>query len=96
MLDDVEVSSLLIAGACHDYDHPGLNNAYLINKKHEIAIRYNDVSILENHHAASSFSFFSNEKYNILKNFSSGDFKKFRKLMIECILETDMSRHFSE
>lgn len=47
---------MIIGGACHDHEHPGFNNVYLMETKDDIAIRYNDVSVLENHHVASTFS----------------------------------------
>ena len=31
-----------------------------------------------------------------MAKFSKGDFKKSRKLMVECVLATDMSKHFAE
>lgn len=34
--------SYILAGACHDFDHPGFNNLYLVETKDEIALRYND------------------------------------------------------
>ena len=87
---------MLIAAACHDHEHPGLNNAYLIESRHDYAVRYNDVSVLENHHVASSFALINQEKFNIFKNFEVDDYKKARKIMIGCILATDMSKHFGE
>ena len=95
-LDDLDITAILIAASCHDFEHPGLNNLFLIETKHQLALRYNDVSILENHHVASTFALLNQDKYNILKNLSKDDFKRFRKLMIGCILETDMSKHFSD
>lgn len=64
-LDDIEFASMMIGGACHDHEHPGVNNAYLVENRDDIAIKYNDVSVLENHHVASSFALLSHEKYNI-------------------------------
>jgi len=32
---------LVVAGACHDFEHPGLNNMYLVENKHPIALKYN-------------------------------------------------------
>lgn len=55
-LDDFDFASIIIGGACHDHEHPGVNNAYLIETRDEIAIKYNDVSVLENHHVASTFA----------------------------------------
>jgi hypothetical protein len=54
-MDDIDLATMIIGGACHDYDHPGKNNPHLVEVKHDIALRYNDVSVLENHHVASSF-----------------------------------------
>lgn len=87
---------MLLAGCCHDHEHPGFNNVFLMETKHELALRYNDVSVLENHHVASSFALLANDKYNITKWFNKEAFKKFRKIMIGCILETDMSKHFAD
>ena len=61
---------MLIAAACHDHEHPGQGNAFLIDTRHELAVRYNDVSVLENHHIASTFAYISQEKYNIFRNFN--------------------------
>lgn len=38
----------------------------------------------------------SSVSYDILENLSREDYKRVRKLMISCILGTDMSQHFSE
>jgi hypothetical protein len=40
-LDGYEISSLLIACLIHDFKHPGLNNGFLMNTSHSIAIKYN-------------------------------------------------------
>lgn len=55
-IDDIEFAAMLIGGACHDHEHPGFNNMYLIETRDDIAIRYNDASVLENHHVASTFA----------------------------------------
>jgi 3'5'-cyclic nucleotide phosphodiesterase len=95
-LDDIEFASMLIGGACHDHEHPGVNNAYLVETRDDIAIKYNDISVLENHHIASSFALFSHEKYNILQNFDKTEYKKMRSKLIGNILSTDMSKHFAD
>ena len=59
------------------------------------AILYNDRSVLENHHAAAAWSLFlSDSRYNWLKHLDAAEFKRFRFLVIECILATDLKRHF--
>lgn len=87
---------MLVGAACHDYDHPGLNNPYLINTRHELAIRYNDKSPLENHHVSSIFFLMKDDSLNILSNLAKEDFKKTRERLISMILSTDMSVHFSD
>jgi len=51
-----EVLSLVIAALLHDYDHPGVTNAFLINSKHPLAMLYNDISVLESHHVAAALT----------------------------------------
>ena len=54
-----EVLIMLVSAFCHDLDHPGYNNIYQVNARTELAIRYNDISPLENHHAAVAFDILS-------------------------------------
>ncbi|XP_019763458.2 high affinity cGMP-specific 3',5'-cyclic phosphodiesterase 9A isoform X1 [Dendroctonus ponderosae] len=92
-IGDLEVLILLTSCICHDLDHPGYNNIYQINAKTELAIRYNDISPLENHHCSVAFRLLENDDCNIFKSFGSEDFKQVREGMIRCILATDMARH---
>lgn len=62
---------------------------------HVQAVLYNDRSVLENHHAASAWSvFMSQPEYNFLAKLDHVDFKRFRFLVIEAILATDLKKHF--
>ncbi|XP_037831865.1 high affinity cGMP-specific 3',5'-cyclic phosphodiesterase 9A isoform X2 [Kryptolebias marmoratus] len=89
----VEILILMTAAVCHDLDHPGFNNKYQINARTELAVRYNDVSPLENHHCAVAFQIFSQPECNIFSSFDPETFKKIRQETIALILATDMSRH---
>jgi hypothetical protein len=51
-LDSWDMMCYILAGACHDLGHPGVNNLFLTEKRDEIAITYNDISVLENFHVA--------------------------------------------
>ncbi len=53
-LSDLDMCSIIVATSCHDFEHFGVNNAYLTETKHELTLRYNDISVLENHHVAAS------------------------------------------
>lgn len=54
-MDHYEYLAILTAAACHDFEHPGVNNPFLIKIQDPIAIRHNDISVLESHHVAASF-----------------------------------------
>lgn len=92
-LQDFDLLVLLIGAICHDIDHPGFNNAYQINLRTELALRYNDISPLENHHCATAFEILRMPGCNVLRNLSVEQFKRFRESVIRCILATDMARH---
>ena len=54
-MDKFELMTYILAAACHDVEHPGYNNSYLVETRHVIANNYNDLSVLENHHIATTF-----------------------------------------
>ena len=86
--------ALYLSCICHDYKHPGLNNNYLIETKHPIAIKYNDNSVLENMHISETFNLINtNNNCNIFESMDINDYKIFRKQMINCVLATDMANH---
>ena len=60
-----------------------------------LALKYNDKSVLENHHVAASFQILQGDKFNIFSNFSRDDYNKIRGMMISMVLSTDMAFHFS-
>ncbi|XP_041918047.1 cGMP-inhibited 3',5'-cyclic phosphodiesterase B [Alosa alosa] len=91
----LEIMALYVAAAMHDYDHPGRTNAFLVATNAPQAVLYNDRSVLENHHAASAWSLFlSRPEFNFLSNLDHVEFKRFRFLVIEAILATDLKKHF--
>uniref|UniRef100_A0A672JHR2 Phosphodiesterase n=1 Tax=Salarias fasciatus TaxID=181472 RepID=A0A672JHR2_SALFA len=91
----LELMALYVAAAMHDYDHPGRTNAFLVATNAPQAVLYNDRSVLENHHAASAWSLYlSQPDFNFLVNLDHVEFKRFRFLVIEAILATDLKKHF--
>nr|XP_022327308.1 high affinity cGMP-specific 3',5'-cyclic phosphodiesterase 9A-like isoform X1 [Crassostrea virginica]XP_022327393.1 high affinity cGMP-specific 3',5'-cyclic phosphodiesterase 9A-like isoform X1 [Crassostrea virginica] len=88
-----DLGILMTACVCHDLDHPGYNNTYQINARTELAIRYNDISPLENHHCAVAFKILSNPECNIFANVDKDTFKRIRAGITMLILATDMARH---
>ncbi|XP_032364792.1 cGMP-inhibited 3',5'-cyclic phosphodiesterase A isoform X2 [Etheostoma spectabile] len=95
LIPGLELMALYVAAAMHDYDHPGRTNAFLVATSAPQALLYNDRSVLENHHAASAWNLFmSRPEYNFLANLEHVEFKRFRFLVIEAILATDLKKHF--
>ena len=93
-LNSKSLCALYLSCICHDYKHPGLNNNFLIETKNPIAIKYNDVSVLENMHISETFNLINtNNDCNIFQNMDVNDYKTFRKQMINCVLATDMTNH---
>ncbi|XP_077419095.1 cGMP-inhibited 3',5'-cyclic phosphodiesterase 3B [Vanacampus margaritifer] len=91
----LELMALYVAAAMHDYDHPGRTNAFLVATNAPQAVLYNDRSVLENHHAASAWNLYlSRPEFNFLANLDHVEFKRFRFLVIEAILATDLKKHF--
>ncbi|XDV32360.1 hypothetical protein PO909_003207 [Leuciscus waleckii] len=88
-----DLGILMTAAVCHDLDHPGYNNTYQINARTELAVRYNDISPLENHHCAVAFQILSLPECNIFANVDPEAFKQIRQAIITLILATDMARH---
>uniref|UniRef100_A0A1Q3FGW2 Phosphodiesterase n=1 Tax=Culex tarsalis TaxID=7177 RepID=A0A1Q3FGW2_CULTA len=92
-LGELEVLILLVSCICHDLDHPGYNNIYQINARTELALRYNDISPLENHHCSIAFRLLEHPECNIFRNMDKELYKDVREGIIRCILATDMARH---
>ena len=46
----------------HDIEHGGYNNAFLISTNDRLSLRYNDHSVLENHHASVAWGIISDSK----------------------------------
>ena len=62
--------------------------------KHEYALTYNDISVLEMMHSSLLFKILAKEDNNILKEITGEKLLQIRKLIIEMILATDMGKHF--
>ncbi|KFW07936.1 cAMP-specific 3',5'-cyclic phosphodiesterase 4D, partial [Eurypyga helias] len=91
----LEIMAAIFASAIHDVDHPGVSNQFLINTNSELALMYNDASVLENHHLAVGFKLLQEENCDIFQNLSKKQRQSLRKMVIDMVLATDMSKHMN-
>lgn len=60
ILDDQLRFAFLLGCFGHDLDHSGRNNAFEVQSRSKLAVRYHDESPLENHHSATLFKIIEN------------------------------------
>lgn len=85
--------SALFAAAVHDVDHPGVSNQFLIDSGNELAIKFKNESVLENHSLDVAFKLFQKDSLNFLENLNQTDIETFKQLTVDLVLATDMSKH---
>ena len=92
----LQLFATAIAALGHDADHPGNTNLFEINSESDLALTYNDMSVLENHHSATLLRILRRKETNIFSELPSIDLRDVRKTIIHCVLSTDMTKHFSQ
>ncbi|XP_023264811.1 calcium/calmodulin-dependent 3',5'-cyclic nucleotide phosphodiesterase 1A-like isoform X2 [Seriola lalandi dorsalis] len=95
-LSELEILAMVFAAAIHDFEHTGTTNNFHIHTRSEVAILYNDRSVLENHHVSAAYRLMAEEDMNILVNLNKDDWRELRSLVIEMVMSTDMSCHFQQ
>ncbi|KAJ3271706.1 tRNA N6-adenosine threonylcarbamoyltransferase [Terramyces sp. JEL0728] len=90
----LEIFSIIIASAVHDLDHPGINNNFLVQVNHPMAVLYNDIAVLESHHVARAFELSKINGGNIFESMTPDQFRQCRKMIISIVLATDLAQHF--
>ncbi|XP_029937201.1 calcium/calmodulin-dependent 3',5'-cyclic nucleotide phosphodiesterase 1A [Myripristis murdjan] len=95
-LSELEILAMVFAAAIHDFEHTGTTNNFHIQTRSDVAIMYNDRSVLENHHVSAAYKLMAEEDMNILTNLNKDDWRELRALVIEMVMSTDMSCHFQQ
>ena len=98
--EKLELFAMLIAAVVHDVGHTGLNNSFHVNSRSELALLYNDVSVLENMHVSTMFRLLLGDtrdrRVDIFENFDDEQTTKARNFITKAVLSTDMSKHFAK
>eukprot|EP01083_Nonionella_stella_P187184 687172_1 len=95
--EDYECLAAFMSAVAHDIGHIGKNNDFLVKSKHDLAIKFKNISCLENYHIEQFHqTITANSKGNFIKHFDT----KTQHLMIDiveyAILGTDMGVYHNE
>merc|ERR1719278_692681 len=89
-LTKLELLAALTAAVCHDLDHPGVNEKYLVSTGSHLAVLYDNRSVLENHHWRSAIACFIES--GLARYLTDSQFSEFADLVRSMVLATDISR----
>eukprot|EP00727_Mastigamoeba_balamuthi_P014521 m51a1_g9694 putative calcium calmodulin-dependent -cyclic nucleotide phosphodiesterase (598) ;mRNA; r:1362927-1364829 len=70
-LQDVDLLALFVAAAIHDVGHPGRNNNFHVMSGSDLALLYNDKSVLENYHLSTSMKILRKPGFYFIKGLSA-------------------------
>jgi len=90
----LDVLPAIVSAVIHDYDHPGTSNNFHVATQSDLARRWNNQAVLENHSLEVSLNLMEMEEYNFLADFSPKTVADVRNKIIGIVLATDLSRHF--
>jgi hypothetical protein len=86
-----ELLALFIAALCHDLDHPGVNQSFLLNTSSYLACIHGHTSILEQHHCRATKAVL--REAGLLDHLPDWQRLEITSHMEELILSTDFTRH---
>ncbi|KAI9222143.1 hypothetical protein BC828DRAFT_41873 [Blastocladiella britannica] len=93
LLTDLEQLTIFFAALCHDLCHPGRNNTFMISTRSELAVRYQNASVLENYSIEIGHDML--QELQLLAKWPEAAQSYFFEIFTDLILATDMSKHFS-
>ncbi|KDO31984.1 hypothetical protein SPRG_03201 [Saprolegnia parasitica CBS 223.65] len=92
-ISELDALGVLLAALGHDLGHPGNDNAFEVATSSELAIRYNDISVLESHSIALLFGLLRDPSCQVLEALDASQYATLRQCIIQCILYTDIKYH---
>ncbi|BFZ16609.1 hypothetical protein BsWGS_19648 [Bradybaena similaris] len=93
-LTALECLTLYVACLCHDLDHRGKTNKFMVQMASPLAVVYT-TSPLEHHHFNQAVTILQNEGHNIFKYLTSDEYKMVLGDMKRYILATDIAVFFT-
>ncbi|KAG7177348.1 3',5'-cyclic phosphodiesterase pde-5-like [Homarus americanus] len=89
----LECLALFIGSLCHDLDHRGKNNKFMLETESPLAAIYT-TSTLEHHHFNQTVTILQQEGHNIFGKLTSTEYKQVLGNIKHCILATDLALFF--
>lgn len=89
-LTPLEKLAALVAAVCHDLDHPGVNQPFLIATDNHLAALYKNFSVLENHHWRCAMGCLWES--GLLDSWAADDVTSLQDMLRSLILATDITR----
>jgi class 3 adenylate cyclase len=86
--------AVVFSALIHDVDHRGIPNAQLVNDRHEMAIKFNNKSVAEQHSLQVAWNLLMEENYADLRACIYGtddELVRFRQLLVNAVLATDIA-----
>ncbi|CAH1180236.1 unnamed protein product [Phaedon cochleariae] len=88
-----ECLALYVGALCHDLDHRGKNNKFMLETESPLAAIYS-TSTMEHHHFNQTVVILQQEGHNIFSKLQNDDYKQVLSLLKHCILATDLAVFF--
>ncbi|CAH1253669.1 PDE10A [Branchiostoma lanceolatum] len=89
----LECLALFVACLCHDLDHRGKSNMFMVKSSSPLAAVYS-TSTMEHHHFNQTITILQHEGHNIFKHLSSEEYKQVLGYIKHAILATDLALYF--
>lgn len=89
-MTNLEILCSILAAVCHDLDHPGVNQSFLVATKNPLADLYRNISVLENHHWRFALCIFRESQ--LFDHFHADVLEDMKEQLKHLILATDIAR----
>ena len=93
VFSNLEILAVIFSAAIHDLGHPGVTNRYLINTNSDLALIYNDESILEHYHLSLAFELLQRDGADIFGELERWQRHSLMRMITDLVLATDNAKH---